>query len=374
MKNLILLFSALVLMSCGNNTKVQTSLKDAYKDNFFMGVAINVDQMPSADTKAKDVVEKQFNSLSPENCMKSMYLQPEEGEFFFEESDQYVKYGEENNMFILAHALVWHSQAPRWLFVDDEGNDVSREVLIARMKSHIYTVAGRYKGRINAWDVVNEALSDNPKEYLRKSKWQQIIGDDFLEFAFKFAQEAAPDAELYYNDYNLNQPAKRAAAVKLIKELQAAGVKVSGIGMQAHYSLETSLDEMEKSIQAFSALGIKVMITELDITVLPFPNKSVTAEVSESYEYQTKFNPYVEGVPDSVEQLQVQKYEDFFTLMLKYEDVITRVTFWGLNDKVTWKNNWPMKGRTAYCLLFDRENNPKKVFYKVLEVGEESKK
>lgn len=360
--SILTLFSLLIMVSCVETIQEPLTLKEAFKDDFYIGVALNVDQiLGNTDEKTQATIQNQFNSVVPENCLKSMFIQPREGEFFFDEADAYVSYGEEHNMFIIGHALVWHSQAPDWIFVDDKGNDVSRDVLVERMKKHIYALAGRYKGRIDGWDVVNEAISDNADEYLRPSKWQQIIGDDFLELAFQFASEAAPEAELYYNDYNMHTPKKRNDAVKLIKNLQSKGIKISGVGMQAHYGLDTPLEGVDSSIVAFAELGIKVMVTELDITALPFPSEDATAEVSTSFEYQQEFNPYVDGLPADVAAEHVKKYKDLFAIYLKHKDDISRVTFWGLNDAYSWRNDWPIQGRTDYCLPFDRDNNPKAI-------------
>lgn len=359
----------IILASCGTKIQEATTLKDAFKDDFYIGVALNVDQiLGNTDDKTQTTIKTHFNSAVPENCLKSMFIQPKEGEFFFDEADAYVKYGEDNDMFIVGHALVWHSQAPDWIFVDENGDDVSREVLIERMKKHIYALAGRYKGRIHGWDVVNEAISDNEGEYLRKSKWQQIIGDDFLELAFQFASEAAPNTELYYNDYNMHTAKKRNDAVKLIKNLQSKGIKISGVGMQAHYGFDTPLEDVEASIVAFADLGIKVMVTELDITVLPFPSEDATAEVSTSFEYQKEFNPYADGLPEDASALLAAKYKDLFAIYLKHKDDISRVTFWGLNDGYSWRNDWPIVGRTDYCLLFDRDNEPKAVYEAILSL------
>lgn len=367
--SILTLFSLLIMVSCVETKDETQTLKDAFKDDFYVGVALNVDQiLGHTDEKTQTTIQSQFSSTVPENCMKSMFIQPKEGEFFFDEADAYVAYGEQHNMFIIGHALVWHSQAPDWIFVDENGNDVSREVLIERMKNHIYTLAGRYKGRIDGWDVVNEAISDNADEYLRKSKWQQIIGDDFLELAFQFASEAAPETELYYNDYNMHTAKKRNDAIKLIKNLQSKGVKISGVGMQAHYGLDTPLEDVEASIVAFAKLGLEIMVTELDITVLPFPSEEATAEVSMSFEYQQEFNPYVDGLPADMAALHAQKYKDLFAIYLKHKADISRVTFWGLNDGYSWRNDWPVVGRTDYCLPFDRENEPKAVHEAILSL------
>lgn len=367
--SILTLFSLLIMVSCVEKTPEPQTLKEAFKDDFYIGVALNVDQiLGNTDEKTQTTIQNQFSSTVSENCLKSMFIQPREGEFFFDEADAYVNYGEAHDMFIVGHALVWHSQAPDWIFVDEEGNDVSREVLIDRMRNHIFTLAGRYKGRIDGWDVVNEAISDNPDEYLRPSKWQQIIGDDFLELAFQFASEAAPEAELYYNDYNMHTPKKRNDAVKLIKNLQSKGIKISGVGMQAHYGLDTPLEGVDSSIVAFAELEIKVMVTELDITILPFPSDDATAEVSTSFEYQQEFNPYADGLPADVAAEHAKKYKDLFAIYLKHKDDISRVTFWGLNDGYSWRNDWPIAGRTDYCLLFDRENEPKAAYNAILSL------
>jgi endo-1,4-beta-xylanase len=233
-------------------------------------------------------------------------------------------------MTIIGHTLVWHSQVPNWLFADKGGNDVSREVLIERMKNHIYTLVGRYKGRVYGWDVVNEAVTGSGA--LRKTKWLELIGDDYIELAFKFAHEADPDAELYYNDFGMDNPGKRSGVVNLVRKLQHKGIAIHGIGMQGHYSLGVSLDEVEKSISAFSGLDVNVMMTELDITVLPFPSKKLTADVNKKHMYMKSLNPYPDGLPDSVQQKLTDTYAGLFSIFLNHEGAITRVTFWGLND------------------------------------------
>ncbi|MDX1283691.1 MAG: endo-1,4-beta-xylanase, partial [Draconibacterium sp.] len=290
----------------------------------------------------------------------------QEGVFNFEDADKLVKLGEENNMFVVGHTLVWHSQTPDWLFTDENGKDVSREVLIERMRKHIYTVVGRYKGRVHGWDVVNEAI--NGPDGWRNTKWKQIIGKEYFDLAFQFAHEADPGAELYYNDYNMHLPEKRKAAVRLIQRLQNKGIPIHGVGMQAHYSLDTDLKEVEKSIKAYSQLGVKVMLTEIDISVLPRPSKRMSANVTDKFEYQKKLNPYINGLPDSVQKELAKKYESLFKILLKHEDVVSRATFWGLNDGVSWKNNFPVKGRTNYPLLFDRKNNPKPAYHAVINL------
>jgi endo-1,4-beta-xylanase len=346
----------------------QVTLKDAFKDKFYIGTALNLDQIWGRNTAAVSVVKDQFNAIVAENCMKSMYLQPREGEFNFKDADQFVAFGEQNGMHIIGHTLVWHSQTPHWFFVDNKGKEVSREVLIERMRKQIHTIVGRYKGRVHGWDVVNEAVLDNGE--LRKSKFYEIIGEDFIKLAFQFAHEADPNAELYYNDYSTAIPAKRNGIVRLVRGILNSGARVDAIGMQEHNSLaHPSIQEVEKSIVDFASLGTKVMVTEMDISVLPHVNPNMGAEISETYQYQKELNPYKEGLPDDIARALASRYNDFFKLYLKHDDKITRVTVWGVGDGDSWKNGWPIPGRTDYPLLFDREYKPKAFIKDLIELA-----
>jgi endo-1,4-beta-xylanase len=297
--------------------------------------------------------------------MKSGLIQPEEGQFNFELSDKFVEFGEQNNMFIIGHALIWHSQAPGWFFKDDEGNQVSREVMIERMKKHIYTLVGRYKGRINGWDVVNEAINDDGS--WRENKFYQIIGKEYVSLAFQFAHEADPDAELYYNDYSMAHEGRRNSVVSMVKELQEKGLKIDGIGMQGHCIMDFPIiEEYEKSIIAFAALNVNVMVTEMDLSILPQPTPGLGADVLFSAEYRDEMNPYVDGLPDSVRIAHHDRYLELFKLFIKHHDKISRVTLWGVTDNQSWKNNWPIRGRTDYPLLFDRNYQPKPIVNSII--------
>jgi endo-1,4-beta-xylanase len=365
-KFLIVVFAGLVLSACSQKTEQPTSLKEAFKDKFYFGAAINVEQISGKDIKALEVLKTQFSSIVAENCMKSMYLQPKEGEFFFDDADRFVALGEANNMHITGHTLIWHSQAPNWFFTDDEGNDVSRETMIERMRNHITTIVSRYKGRVKGWDVVNEAIMDDGS--WRNSKFYQIVGDDFVKLAFQFAHEADPGAELYYNDYSMANEGRRNSVINMVKGLQEDGLRIDGIGMQGHLSMEyPSIEEFEKSLVAFSNLGVNVMITELDLSILPNPRRDVGADVATSFEYRQEMNPYVNGLPADVEHKWENRYMDFFNLCIKHSEKITRVTTWGISDANSWKNNWPMPGRTDYPLLFDRDYEPKPIVQKLIE-------
>lgn len=275
-------------------------------------------------------------------------------------------------MHITGHCLVWHSQAPRWFFTDSEGKDVSPEVLKERMKTHIYTVVRRYKGKIKGWDVVNEAIEDDGS--YRKSKFYQILGEDFIKYAFQYAHEADPDCELYYNDYSEAIPTKRDGIAAMVKKLKDQGIRIDAVGMQCHVGLDyPSLEDYEKAIQTYAALGVKVMVTEMDISVLPMPVRNLSSDIATSVAYQEKLNPYTQGLPDSVSMALAKRYSDFFTLFLKYDDVFTRVTFWGVNDANSWKNGFPVRGRTDYPLLFDRDNQPKAVVPVLIDLAKNYK-
>ncbi len=351
----------------GCKPKADVGLKDALKGKFLIGVAINSDQITEKDTKSNTLINKHFNSVVAENCMKSEIIQPVEGEFDFSLADQFVKYGEKHKMFIIGHTLVWHSQAPKWFFVDEKGNTVSREVLIERMKNHITTVVKRYKGRVNGWDVVNEAIEDDGT--WRENPFYKIIGKDYVKLAFQFAHEADPNAELYYNDYSMAKEGRREGVVKMIKELQAEGIKVAAIGMQGHFTMDfPSVEDEEKSIVAFANLGTKVMITELDQTVIPFPSNEVTADVGAKFAFDPKMNPYPNSLPDSVSIKWNERLGEFFKLFIKHSDKISRVTIWGLTDNHTWRNNWPIRGRKDYPLLFDRNYQPKPVVETIIKM------
>lgn len=343
-----------------NITMQQPTLKDAYAGKFYIGTALNTPQITGKDTAAVKVIIDNFSAIVPENCMKSGPIQPKEGEFDFSLADQFVEFGIQNNKFITGHCLVWHSQAPRWFFTGSDGKEVSREVLLERMKKHIYTVVGRYKGKIKGWDVVNEAIEDDGS--YRKSKFYQILGEDFIKYAFQFAHEADPDCELYYNDYSMALPGKRAGVVAMVKKLQEQGVKIDGIGMQTHVGLDyPNLEDFEASMEAFGALGVKVMMTEMDISVLPMPNRNVGADIATNIAYKEQLNPYTQGLPDSARVALENRYLDFFKLFLKHDNYVSRVTLWGVNDANSWKNGFPVRGRTDYPLLFDRNNQPKSV-------------
>ena len=344
------------------------TLKDALKNKFLIGTALNIRQINGQSPEEIDVVRKNFSSIVTENCMKSERLVPTQNLYDFSSADKFVKFGEENDMVIHGHTLIWHSQTPKWFFKDSLNHEITREELISRMKNHITTVVTRYKGKIKTWDVVNEAVLDDGS--LRKSKFYNLLGEDFIKMAFEFAHEADPDAELYYNDYSTSIPEKREGIVRMVKKLQQQGVPIHGIGMQGHVGMDyPKLEEFEKSIVAFSNLGLKVSVTEFDITVLPSPWDNQGAEVSANFEYEENMNPYPDKLPDSVNTAFNKRCLDYFKLFLKHYEKIDKVTMWGVNDGNSWRNNWPVNGRTDYPLLFDRNNKPKAVVDSIIKLA-----
>lgn len=344
-----------------------TALKDVFKNDFKIGAALNRRQFFEEDTRGAAIVSTHFNSITSENVLKWALVHPEPGRYDFTASDRFVEFGEKRGMFVVGHTLVWHNQTPRWVFEDEKGNPVDRETLLNRLRDHIFTVVGRYKGRIKGWDVVNEAL--NQDGTMRQSPWFKIIGEDYLVKAFQFAHEADPSAELYYNDYDLQLPAKRTAGVELIKKLKAAGVSISGVGLQDHSLMDwPSAADADATIAAFSALGMKIHITELDVDVLPRTTKP-GADYAVDVPVTPQLNPYVDRLPDVRQLAQGQRYAELFKVYLKHRDAIERVTFWGVTDGDSWLNNWPIKGRTNYPLLFDRSGQPKPAFKAIIDLA-----
>ncbi|HEX8329889.1 MAG TPA: endo-1,4-beta-xylanase [Hymenobacter sp.] len=356
-------------LGLGFGPKADRPLKDAFKKDFYVGAALNYRQISGRDPKSTALIKQQFNTISPENLLKWEAVHPQPDTYNFKPADDYVAFGQDNKMFTIGHTLMWHQQTPKWVFEDGTGKPATREVVLKRLEDHINTVVGRYKGKIAGWDVVNEAIDDQQGD-LRKTKWLEIVGEDFAAKAFEYAHKADPKAELYYNDYSLYRPEKREGVIKLVKSLQAKGIKVDAIGMQGHYGLtKPSLEQVEASIVAFAKLGCKVNFTELDIDVLPNPSRRQGADIAETFAADAKYNVYTTGLPDSVQQKLTKRYADLFALFHKHRDVIDRITLWGVTDADSWLNDWPIRGRTSYPLLFDRNFQPKPAVQAVLQAA-----
>ncbi|MDE7378163.1 MAG: endo-1,4-beta-xylanase [Paraprevotella sp.] len=343
--------AGMLFVGCGT-AKSPVTVKEYFKNEFLIGAAIPVPHVKGLDAKADSVVSLHFNSIVAENCMKCGEIHPRKDEYYWDAADAFVRYGEERGMAVIGHVLVWHSQVAPWFFYDSAGSYVTPEELKKRMHDHIVTVVGRYKGRIKGWDVVNEVIEDNGT--YRRSPFYEILGEEFIPLAFQYAHEADPEAELYINDYSMACPPKREEYVRIVGELRKRGLRIDGIGMQSHIGLDyPDLGEYEKSIEVFGNTGLQVMITELDMTAIPTVHKR--ADVADNVAFKAAFNPYKEGLPENVSKQWNARMDSVFQIYRKHSDVISRVTWWGTHDGMSWRNDFPMRGRTDYPLLFDRE-------------------
>jgi len=329
-------------------------LKDYYQSYFPIGVAVSPQLLKSADAK---LILQQFNSMTPENVMKPGPIHPAEDRYNWEPADEIVNFAQLNHLKVRGHTLCWHQQTGDWFFKDASGNPASKDVLLKRLKDHITNVVSRYKGKIYAWDVVNEAIADDSTKFLRDSPWYKICGEDFIAKAFEYAHEADPDAQLFYNDYNSERPEKAERIYRLLKKLVDAKVPIHGVGLQGHWSIfEPKESELRNAIKTFSSLGLKIQITELDVSVYKWEKINRELKPDEVY----SFTP-------ELEQKQIEKYKMAFNVFREYKNVITGITFWNLSDKHTWLDNYPVRGRKNFPLLFDVNLKPKKVYWEVVK-------
>ncbi|WP_303918041.1 endo-1,4-beta-xylanase [Draconibacterium sediminis] len=387
MKNaIILILSFFLISSCAQKKSEQTngqaapeSLKEAYAGAFKLGSAVNGFVISERDTAARNIIISQFNTITPENSMKAAPINPRPGVYNFDPADRIVEFGEKNGMFIVGHTLVWHNQTPEWFFVNPEGNPNTPQEQIERMRSHIEAVAGRYAGRVHAWDVVNEVI-DNDGSY-RPTTWVNAVGDGdtLVKYAFQYASQYAPDAELYYNDFNAWRPTKRDGIARMVRMLQKEGIRIDGVGIQAHWGLNFPKNEyIEAAIDTFASLGVKVMITELDVDVLPLTKEGqIIGQVMSHPQFQLEefeefLDPYKDGLPEEVQQQLTERYEELFRIFYNKRDKIDRVTLWGVQDDMSWKNGYPIPGRTNYPLLFDRQKKAKPALKAVLEIPKQT--
>ncbi|MBO9683965.1 MAG: endo-1,4-beta-xylanase, partial [Flavisolibacter sp.] len=353
---------------CSNSKKTTASasstpsLKEVFKNDFLIGTAMDTEQIEEKNPGAARLIPEQFNAVTPENIMKAEVIHPEWNRYDFDLADKLVAYAKKHNLKVNGHTLIWHSQTPAFLRGIKSADSIRQF-----FENHITTVASRYDGKIDSWDVVNEALNEDGT--LRNSIFLQKLGDNYIVEAFRLAQKAAPNTKLYYNDYNIEQPKKRAGAIEIVKKIKAAGVRIDGVGIQGHWHMDNPpLENIEQSIKEFAALGVEVMFTELDLSALPNPRgRANSADISNTAQYNEQINPYTKGLPDSAQQKLAKSYADIFNLFLKYKNNISRVTFWGVDDGQSWLNGFPVRGRTNHPLLFDRQFQPKPAFYSVIE-------
>jgi endo-1,4-beta-xylanase len=351
------------------------TLKEAYKDAFKFGCSVNNSIVNGTDSISQRIVVEQFNTITPENVLKAETVHPKPDVWNFGPADAFVKFGEEHHMFIIGHTLIWHNQTPDWFFKDENGNPKSHEAMVELMRSYIEAVAGRYSGRINAWDVVNEVI-DNDGSY-RPTTWVKGIGngDELVKLAFKFANQYAPGTELYYNDFNAWRPTKRDGIARLVRMLQKEGIRIDGVGIQGHWGLNYPKKEyIEAAIDTFASLGVKVMITELDVDVLPLTKegqiigRGMSDPQFQLEEFKEFLDPYKNGLPPEIEKQLADRYAELFGIFYAKRDKIDRVTVWGLHDGMSWKNDYPIPGRTNYPLLYRRDKTPRPAYDAVMKV------
>ena len=336
-------------------SKQTKGLKDYYKNYFPIGVAVSARDIK--DTTEAKLILHEFNSLTPENAMKMGPIHPEENRYYWKDADAIVAFAQANRLRVRGHNLCWHEQTPPWLFKDADGKLVTKDVLLKRLKDHITTVVNRYKGKIYAWDVVNEAIDDDSTKFLRNSLWYQICGEDFIAKAFEYAHKADPKAILFYNDYNTERPEKRERVYRLLKKLVDAGVPINAVGIQAHWSIdEPSQKDLIATIKKFSSLGLKVQVTELDISIYPWEKSKRTLRPGETDTYTPE-----------LEKKQDEKYAEVSKVFRDYKNVISGVTFWNISDKRTWLDDYPVEGRKNYPLLFDQQLQRKKAYWSVVD-------
>ena len=340
------------------------NLAEASNGRFATGVGIS-DRIP----EMKDdwtLLKKHFQLITPENCMKPAAVQRKEGEFRFEQPDAFVAFAQEQDLKVVGHCLVWakDDRTPPWFYLDDEGKPLGREALLARMKVHIDTVVGRYKGKIAMWDVVNEALDDG-EEFLRPSGWSKVCGEEFIAKAFEYAHAADPEALLIYNDYNNELNGKREKMDRLVRSLLAKKVPLHAIGLQGHYEIDRiPFEELEATLKWARSLKMQVVVSELDIDMIP--RGRWWADGGAHREEMAKINPYADGCPPELLQRQAEQYAKLFEIFARYSDTLARISFWNLHDGESWLNDFPWK-RVNHPLLFDRKRDEKPAYNAVIK-------
>ncbi|WP_278381845.1 endo-1,4-beta-xylanase [Pseudoalteromonas distincta] len=359
------------------NAAQDPALKNTFADSFKMGVAVNQDIVTGKNAAAQSIIAKQFNTVTLENAMKAEVIYPQQGKVDFSGADAFIDFAKQNNMFTVAHTLVWHNQTPDWFFTNSKNEPNTPAQQLEQMRKHIELVAGRYKNKVDAWDVVNEVIADDGS--YRPTVWVNRVadGDTMVKAAFKYAQQYSPNTELYYNDFNAWRPEKRDGIIRMIKMLQKEGIRIDGIGIQAHWGLNfPKMQYIEQAIDAYAALGIKVMITELDIDVLPLTKEGQITGTDmmkpqfQLEEFETYLDPYKNGLPSDLEAQLNARYKALFELFYAKRDKIDRVTFWGLHDGMSWKNDYPIPNRTNYPLLWNRNLTPKPIIKTISDVAQ----
>jgi len=352
-----------------------SGLKELYKDCFLMGTMVPLRKYLVPEPGHMAIVRKEFNSLATQNVFKWGHVHPAEGEWNWAYTDRFVDFAEANGMHVVGHHLVAGSDLPTGLLLSAPDKIVDEAVLRVRLENHVSTLVDRYKGRVHAWDVVNEAVDDFEQSWLRNA-WFNILGPEYVERSFQLAREADPKATLIYNDYNLSKPSKREFVTEMLRDFKHRGVPIDAIGLQGHFSLDGGLEEFEASIEAFYEAGARIHISELEVDVLPpapLSVEQVEPEVMpaltqedvhkvESTPESMNIDPFKAGLPEDTALRLKERYAEIFNILIKHKDKIDRVTFWGATDDDSWKNDFPVVGRVNHPLLFDRSLNKKSAY------------
>jgi endo-1,4-beta-xylanase len=346
----------------------QMTLATAFNDHFKVGVAVSGRVSSGMDPSAAELAALQYNRATPENAFKWQSIQNVEGAFNFGQAEAFLDFAERSGMEVHGHTIVWHQQVPGWVFLAPGGGPATREQVLARLETHMAALSERIGARVHYWDVVNEAFNDDGS--LRVTPWRTTIGDDYLEQAFMLADRFFPDAKLVYNDFGMENAGKREGVANLVRDLKSKGIRIDAVGSQGHFRLETpSLMAIEQSILAFSEAGAEVLVTEMDVDVLPAAAQNQVADLSMNAALSAQLNPYEECLPTVIGAQAAERWGSIFELFVQHSDKISSVTLWGVSDRYSWLNNWPVNGRTNYGLLFDRNLQPKAAWQSVIEAS-----
>ncbi len=374
----------MLLASCGGNEaqvpQTDIAIKDAYAGAFKIGAAISNRDFSDRNPETKALLLKHFNAISPDNDLKPGSLHPAPDVWNWERADNYVNFGKENGMWMLGHTLCWHNQTPEFFWSKPNGQPKSKQECFDTIEEYIKTVVTHFNGKVNAWDVINEIVAEDGG--YRDLGWVHALGadpavvDEFIKHVYRCANKyATPETELYYNEFNVWRPSKLEGVMHIVKMLKEEGLRIDGVGIQAHWGLNYPKNEyVENAIDKLSALGVKVLITEIDIDVLPLSKegqvigRSLHDPLYQAEEFEEFLDPYKDGLPAEVEQQLADRYEELFKIFYAKRDKIDRVTFWGVNDGTSWKNGSPIPNRTNYPLPFTRQNTPHKAYYSIVGV------
>ena len=318
-------------------------LKEKFKDYFHIGAAVNVRSIQIHD----ELIKKHFDSITCDNAMKYISVCNNPNQYNFEYADKIYEYAKKNNMVMRGHNFVWHNQTPDWLFKNKD-----RKELLEQLANHVKLVGGHYQELIYAWDVINEAIEDRTDQYLRQTKWKEVLGDNYIHEVFCLVKDNLPNCQLFYNDYNEYMPSKKDKIVKMVKEQLAQGTPIEGIGLQCHISIERpTMDEMKRAIEEYAKLGLRIHITEMDVSM-----------------YKEWLGKQIENPSEKLFEQQAMAYKNAFKVFMEYHDVIDNVTLWGVADDLTWLDDFPVEGRKNWPLLFDVNHQPKKAFYEIMNL------